>query len=62
MRFGMWNIRSLYGVDSLKTVASKLTKYNLDLVAVKEVRWDNGGSEPVDNYTVSMKMGMLIIN
>jgi hypothetical protein len=38
MRFGTWSIRSLYRVGSLKTVARKLVKYNLDLTAVKEVR------------------------
>jgi hypothetical protein len=32
-------------------VASKLAKYNLDLVAVQEVRWDKGGSEPAGDYT-----------
>jgi len=35
----------------LETAASELEKYNLHLVAVQEVRWDNGGSQPADNYT-----------
>jgi hypothetical protein len=35
----------------MKTTASKLAKYKLDLVAVQEVRWYKGGSQPVDNYT-----------
>jgi len=33
MRFGVWNVRSLYREGSLKAVASELAKYNLDLVA-----------------------------
>jgi hypothetical protein len=37
MRFGMWNVRSLDMADSLKTVAAKVAKYNLDLVAAQEV-------------------------
>jgi hypothetical protein len=45
IRFGTWNVRSPYKVGSLKVAASKLVKYNLDLVAVQEVRQDKGGSE-----------------
>jgi hypothetical protein len=33
----------------LNAVARELVKYNLDLVAVQEVRWDNGGSEAADD-------------
>jgi hypothetical protein len=40
MRFGTWNISSLYGSGSLKTVAKELAKYGLDLIGVEEVRWD----------------------
>jgi hypothetical protein len=35
---------------SLKTVASELAKYNLELVAVQKDRWVEGGSQPADNY------------
>jgi hypothetical protein len=34
MRFGTWNIRSLYRADSLMTVAKETSKYKLDLVGV----------------------------
>jgi hypothetical protein len=37
MRFGTWNVRSLYMAGSLKTVLNKLMKYMLDLVAVAAV-------------------------
>jgi len=40
MRCGTWNAMSLCRAGSLKTVASKLSKYKLDLVGVQEVRWD----------------------
>jgi hypothetical protein len=43
VRFGTWNVRSLYRAASLRTVASELATYNLDLVAVEEVRGDEGG-------------------
>jgi hypothetical protein len=51
MRFGTWNDRNLYRAGSLKTVASKLTKCNCNLVAVQQVRWGKGDSEPADVYT-----------
>jgi len=37
------------GAGSLEAVASGLVKCNLDVVAVQEVRWDNGGSQPADD-------------
>ena len=40
MRFGTWNVMSLYTSGSLTTVARELAKYKLDLVGVQEVRWD----------------------
>jgi exonuclease III len=44
MRFGMWNVRSLYRPGSLKTVARELGKYKVDLVGVQEVRWEKEGT------------------
>jgi hypothetical protein len=32
MRFGTWNVRSLYRAGSLKTVSRELARYKLDLV------------------------------
>jgi hypothetical protein len=49
IRFGTRNVRSLYREGSLKVVASKLAKYNLDPVPVKDVRWGNDGSQPADD-------------
>jgi hypothetical protein len=37
MRFGIWNVRSLYRAGSLVKVLKKLSKYKLDLVGVQEV-------------------------
>jgi hypothetical protein len=39
MRFGTCYVTSLYRSGSL-TIARELAKYELDLVGVKEVRWD----------------------
>jgi hypothetical protein len=46
MRFGTWNVRTLYRVGSPMTVSRELTRYKLDLVGVQEVRWECGGTEP----------------
>jgi exonuclease III len=51
MRFGTWNVRSLYRSGSLKTVSGELAKYKLDFVEVQEVRWDKGGTELAGDYT-----------
>jgi exonuclease III len=51
MRFGTWNISSLYRTGSLKTVARELGKYKLDLVGVQEVGWEKGSTERAEDYT-----------
>jgi hypothetical protein len=38
MRFGMWNVISLYRAGSLTTVAREIATYKLGLVGVLEVR------------------------
>jgi hypothetical protein len=35
MRFGLWNVRSVYRAGSLMTVSRELSKYKLDLVGVQ---------------------------
>jgi hypothetical protein len=37
MKFEMWEVRRLFRVGSLKTVASELAKCKLNLVAVHEL-------------------------
>jgi uncharacterized protein involved in tellurium resistance len=56
MRFGTWNVWSLYRVGSLIKVAREIAKNKLDLVRV-EVRWDRGGSEPAGEYTFFYRNG-----
>jgi hypothetical protein len=41
----------VYKAGSLMTVANEISKYKLDLMAVQEVRWDRGGTEPAGEYT-----------
>jgi hypothetical protein len=58
MRFGTWNIRSMYRAGSLKTAVEK---YELHLVGVQEVRWDRGDTEPAGKYTFCYGKGKCCI-
>jgi len=50
MRFGTWNVRSLYRAGSLKAVTRVLARYKLDLMGVQEVRWDKRGTVIAGDY------------
>jgi hypothetical protein len=50
MKFGAWNVRSMYRAGSLK------------VVGVQEVRWDRGDAEPAGNIHFSMGRGIRIMN
>ena len=51
MRFGTWNVRSLYRVGSFTAAAAReLARYKLDLVGVEEVRWDREGTVRAGDY------------
>jgi hypothetical protein len=51
LRFGLWNVRSLYKESSLITVLRELARYKLDLVGVQEIRWEGSGTKPAGEYT-----------
>jgi len=55
MRFGTWNVWSLYRSGSLTTLARELGRYKLVLMSVQEVRWDNGGIVRAGDYIFSKK-------
>ena len=57
MRFGTWNVRSLYRVGLLTAAARELERYKLDLVGVQEVRWDSGGTVRAGNYNFLYRKG-----
>jgi len=50
LRFGTWNVRSLYRAVSLTAAGRELARYKLDLVDVQEVRWDKGGTIRAGDY------------
>jgi hypothetical protein len=62
MRFGTWNVRSMYRAGSLGAVAEEISKHMLNLVKTEEVKWDGGGTEPAGEYTFPMERGMRIMN
>jgi len=39
MRYGTWNVRSLYRSSSLKTAPKELARYKLDVLGVQEVKF-----------------------
>jgi hypothetical protein len=41
----------MYRASSLRAVTEDVSKYKLDLVGVREVGWDGGGTEPAGEYT-----------
>jgi exonuclease III len=57
MRFGTWNVRSLYRAGSLTTVASELARCKLDLVGVQEVGWDKKGTVRAGDYNFFYRKG-----
>jgi exonuclease III len=57
MRFGTWNVKSIYRARLLKAVVEEISEYELDLVGVQEVGWDGGGTEPAGEYTFSYGKG-----
>jgi hypothetical protein len=48
MRFGTWNIRSMYRAGS---VAKEISKFMSDLVGAQGIRWDNDDTKPAGEYT-----------
>ena len=50
VRFGTWNVRSLYRSGSLTAAARELAIYKLDLLGVQEVRWNKGGIVRAGDY------------
>jgi exonuclease III len=57
VRFYTWNVKSLQRTGALNTGARELGKYRLDLVGVREVRWEKGGTERAEDYTFCYGQG-----
>ena len=44
MRFGTWNVRSMYEGRFIYSSTRELARYKFDLVGVLEVRWHREGT------------------
>jgi hypothetical protein len=56
----IWKVSDIYVADSLDSVAKKLTKYDLDLMRMKKVRYGRVEVEPVDDLKdFPLEMGIL---
>jgi hypothetical protein len=66
VRFGTWNVRSLYRSGSFKTVARELGKYKLDCTETVRVYRRSDGTRAAQNgqriIHSSMERGMKIIS
>jgi hypothetical protein len=62
MRFGMWNVRSLYRAGWLMTVAKEISKYKLDLVEYRKSDGTEVAPSQQANIHFSMERGMRIMN
>jgi len=51
IRFGTWNVRSLYRAGSLAAVVRELARYKLDLVGVQEFGREKGGTVRAGGYS-----------
>ena len=50
MRFGTWNVTSLYRTGAVTLVARELAKYRLNLVGIQEVRLDGNCISSMGDY------------
>ncbi|KAJ4441831.1 hypothetical protein ANN_11690 [Periplaneta americana] len=50
LRFGTWNVTSLYRTGGVTLVAKELARYRIDFVEVQEVRLDGNGISQIGDY------------
>ncbi|KAJ4443279.1 hypothetical protein ANN_04947 [Periplaneta americana] len=50
MRFGTWNVTSLYRTGGVTLLAKELARYRIDFVGVREVRLDGNGISQMGDY------------
>jgi len=51
MRFGTWNVRTLLQAGNMNIIAEEAKSYKLEVVALQEIRWKDGGSIRKSKYT-----------
>jgi len=50
MRFGTWNIRSLYWAGLFTAASREMARCKLDLLGVQRVTWDGEGTIRAEDY------------
>jgi exonuclease III len=39
MRFGIWNVLTLLQAGNINIIAEEAERYNMDVIALQEIRW-----------------------
>jgi len=52
LRFGTWNIRTLYKPGALQNLIQVTNSYRPDIIALQEMRWPETGNVKSDNVTL----------
>lgn len=52
MRFGTWNVRILLQAGNMNAIADEVEKYNMDAVALQEIRWKGKGTIKKSKFTM----------
>ena len=52
MRFGTWNVRTLLQAGGMNAIAEEVEKYNMDAVALQEIRWKGKGVIRKSKFTM----------
>jgi len=61
MRFGTWNVSSLYSSGSLTAATREIARFKLDLLGAQQVRWDKGGQVGAGDYNFFMEKETKIV-
>ena len=51
LRIGTWNVQTLYKTGALQVTVRETEKYELDILAIQEVRWEGQDSIHQGKYT-----------
>ena len=52
LKIGSWNVRSLFRPGYAKSVTEEMSKYNLDIMTMQEVRWPGSGECKIDKHSI----------